>query len=272
MQQTLQEALERAGGVKGVDEQLLPPRPNVHRAERHEVRVGDRADPAREGGRLLRSHGTRGAHEPEQHGGLPGAHHGAVQRAVRGLGDHLPGRLKDGGHRQRLPAGELDERPRPGAALRAQAEPLGDGAQVRQRAEAVGDGHEVGQHVAGRAPPEAGRQAVHEAAKRREARPEEPVQQVGEEDADDGEQDGVAPPLVHLLPRRRRLCGPRHLHGLRRVLGIKTKEPGVVAGLSGSWRSPAGKLVALPCSARLLTSGFSPRPGGRDRKGGGLAS
>jgi hypothetical protein len=221
--------VERAGGVERVHEQLLAPGPDVHRAERHEVRVADGANPPRGGVGLVCPDGARGAHEPEQHGGLPGAHRGAVQRAVRGLGHHLPWRLEDGRHRQRLPAGELDERLRPAAAvavavavpaLRAHAEALGEGAEVRQRAEAVGDGREVGQHgaPAGRAAAQPARQAgarrdVAVEAQAAEARAEEAVEQVGEQDADDGKQDGVAPALAHRLLRRRvRLGRPRHLH------------------------------------------------------------
>lgn len=154
---------------------------------------------------------------------------------MRGLGDDLPGRLEDGGHRQRLPAWELNERLCAAAVqqalLRADAEAVGEGAEVRQRAEAVGDGREVGQHGAprGRAAAEPGGQAdpgrgdvAVEALQAAEARAEEAVQQVGEEDADDGEQDGVAPPRAHrLLGRRVRLGRTRHLHLARPALAGK---------------------------------------------------
>jgi hypothetical protein len=115
------------------DEQLLTPRADEHRVGQHEVGVADSADPPRGGiGLVGADDDARGAHEPQQHGGLPGAHGGAVQRAVRGLGDDLPGRLEDGGHRQRLHAWEPEER------LRAGAEAVGEGVEIRQRGAPAG--------------------------------------------------------------------------------------------------------------------------------------
>ena len=90
-------------------EQLLPARADVERADRHEVRVARGAEHPRGGGGLLGARGAGGAHEAEQRDGLPGAEPGAVQRAVRRLGDDLPGRLEDGGDRERLAPGEPHE-------------------------------------------------------------------------------------------------------------------------------------------------------------------
>jgi hypothetical protein len=226
--------------------------------------VADRADPPRGGVGLLGGDGAGGAHEPEQHRGLPGPHRGAVQRAVRGLGDDLPGRLEDGRHRQRLPAGERDERVGAAAAAAAVRETVGEGAEVRQRAEAVGDGREVGQHgaPAGRAAAEPGgqggarreRDVAVEAQAAAEARAEEAVEQVGEEDADDGEQDGVAPGRAHRLVRRRVGLGrPRHLHLARPALsGVNRRSRG------GNERQEATRApVAGGGGRRALTSGSS---------------
>jgi hypothetical protein len=83
------------------DEQLLTPRADEHRVGQHEVGVADSADPPRGGI------------------GLVGA-------------DDLPGRLEDGGHRQRLHAWEPEER------LRAGAEAVGEGVEIRQRGAPAG--------------------------------------------------------------------------------------------------------------------------------------
>lgn len=117
----MQEAAERAGGVEGVDEQLLPARSDVERADRHEVRVPRGAEHPRGRRGLLGARGAGGSHEPEQRDGLPGAEPGAVQRAVRRLGHHLPGRLEDRGHRERLAAGEPQQRLLPAGDVPARA-------------------------------------------------------------------------------------------------------------------------------------------------------
>lgn len=120
-------------------EQLLPARADVERADRHEVGVARGAEHPRGGRGLLGARGAGRAHEPEQRDGLPGAEPGAVQRAVRGLGHHLPGRLEDRGHRERLAAGEPQQRLLPAGDVAARGasrlEP------VRPRASAVGGQH-----------------------------------------------------------------------------------------------------------------------------------
>jgi hypothetical protein len=119
-----------------VDEQLLPAGADVERADRHEVGVARGAERQRGRAGLVGARGAGRAHEPEQRDGLAGAEPGAVQRAVRGLGHHLPGRLEDRGHRERLAAGEPHQRllpPAGGVSARgaARLEP------VRPRAAAV---------------------------------------------------------------------------------------------------------------------------------------
>jgi hypothetical protein len=135
--QTLQEAAERAGGVEWVHEQLLPARPDVERADRDEVGVAHGAEHPRGGDRLIGTGGAGRTHEPEQRDGLPGAEAGAVQRAVRRLGDHLPGRLEDRGHRERLAAREPHQRLLPAGGVPARPARL---VPVRPRA-AVGGKH-----------------------------------------------------------------------------------------------------------------------------------
>jgi hypothetical protein len=87
----LQQPAQRAGGVERVDEQLLPARADVERADRHEVGVVRGAERPRGRAGLVGARGAGRAHEPEQRDGLAGAEPGAVQRAVRGLGHHLVG-------------------------------------------------------------------------------------------------------------------------------------------------------------------------------------
>jgi hypothetical protein len=134
--QTLQEPAQRTGGVERVHEQLLPARADVQRADRHEVGVAHGAEHPRGRRGLLCARGAGRAHEPEQRDGLPGAEPGAVQRAVRRLGYHLPRRLEDRGHRERLASGEPQQHLLPAGDVAARG--AGRLEPVRPRAAAVG--------------------------------------------------------------------------------------------------------------------------------------